>query len=172
MGTYPRPHFCQPSTTPNTPLGKIKVRHLKPLRNVFAKVWSVSFTARPPSLLRPTLGGTSFAKKEKKFRLLLSPCEVQPRETCGWLVNIRFVLLVPVSDGQAESSSMHCLADHFSAEMLNCLTMVSSQILVSCLARQHSELVPADAESVYDAQNYDAQGRLTGIWDAAYQRLA
>lgn len=59
------PMSANPARLQTHAAGKIKVRHLKPLRNVLAKVWSVFSIARPPSLLRPTLGGTSFTKKER-----------------------------------------------------------------------------------------------------------
>lgn len=99
MGTYPRSHFCQPSTTPNTPLGKSM--------SVSWSHWELSSQKFEVFLLQqgrrrfsvPHLVGLHLPKK-KEIRLLLRPCEITRRETDGWLVNIRFVLLVPLSYGQ------------------------------------------------------------------------
>ncbi len=132
MGTYPRPHFCHPSTTP---LGKSK--------SVTWSHWELYSQKFEAFLLQqgrrrfsvPHLVGLHLPKK-KEIRQLLSPCEITRRETDGWLVNIRFVLLSHFPTG-SRKFSMHCLSGSLQCGDVELLNMAVSQILASCLGGQH-----------------------------------
>lgn len=149
MGTYPRPHFCQPSTTPNTPLGKSK--------SVTWRNWEISSQNFQAFLLQqgrrrfsvPRLVGLHLPKKRKKKE---NPSAVE----CLWDTTKRnrwltceypFCSLGPTFQLASRKFSMHCLADHFQRDNVEPLTMALFQILVSCLARKRSELFSADAKS-------------------------
>lgn len=113
VDTYPRPHFCQPSTTPNTPLGNqspsLEATENDIRRSLKRFFYSKAAVASP----------TSFTKKERNPAAVGSLWDNTKRN--GWLTcEYPFCSLGPTFQWAAESSACTALADHSSAMMLNC----------------------------------------------------
>lgn len=134
MGTYPRPHFCQPSTTPNTPLGKSK-----------SVTWSHWECIRK-SLKRFFYSKAAVASLSHAWWDFI--CQKRKKSVCCWvlvrynqeklMVDLWISVLFSWSHTfrWAKQKVQHALpSGSLQRDDVERLTTALSQILVSCLAR-------------------------------------